>query len=98
MLTLEWSDGSTLRTVKAIGYDVIDMVKKTPKMFSRYWGEYVPDYNLYQNRKRRGRSRYLLPMPVDVVKDGETSPAKIVYIRNRNKRIFMPYLYGYHFG
>ena len=41
-------------------------------------------YNL--NKKRRGRSRYLLSVMVDVIKDGESIPAKVVYIRNRNKR------------
>ena len=39
-----------------------------------------------KNKKRRGRSRYLLSVLVDVVKDGESIPAKVVYVRNRNKR------------
>lgn len=39
-----------------------------------------------KNKKRRGRSRYLLSVMVDVVKDGKTIPAKVVYVRNRNKR------------
>ena len=39
-----------------------------------------------ENKKRRGRSRYLLSVLVDVVKDGESIPAKVVYVRNRNKR------------
>ena len=39
-----------------------------------------------QNKKRRGRSRYLLSVLVDVVKDGKVIPAKVVYVRNRNKR------------
>ena len=30
--------------------------------------------------------KYLLSVMVDVVKDGETIPAKVVYVRNRNKR------------
>lgn len=38
------------------------------------------------NKKRRGRSRYLLSVMVDVVKDGNIVPAKVVYVRNRNKR------------
>ena len=32
-----------------------------------------------QNKKRRGRSRYLLSVSVDVVKDGEVIRAKVVY-------------------
>ena len=39
-----------------------------------------------KNRKRRGKSKYLLSVIVDVVKDNEIIPAKVVYVRNRNKR------------
>ena len=82
-----FSSPSTLRAVKSIGYDVIGMVKKTPKMFFRYNGEDMPLTTIYnQNKKRRGRSRYLLSVLVDVVKDGKVIPAKVVYVRNRNKR------------
>jgi len=82
-----FSSPSTLHAVKLIGYDVIGMVKKTPKMFFRYNGEDMPLTTIYnQNKKRRGRSRYLLSVLVDVVKDGEIIPAKVVYVRNRNKR------------
>lgn len=78
---------STLHAVKAIGYDVISMVKKTPKMFFHYNGEDMSLVSIYnKNKKRRGRSRYLLSVMVDVVKDGEILPAKVVYVRNRNKR------------
>lgn len=63
------------------------MVKKTPKMFFRYHGEDVSLITIYnRNKKRLGRSRYLLSMLVDVVKDGKTISAKVVYVRNRNKR------------
>lgn len=78
---------STLHSVTKIGYDVIGMVKKTPKMFFRYNGEDIPLTTIYkQCKKGRGRSRYLLSVIVDVVKDGEIIPAKVVYVRNRNKR------------
>ena len=78
---------STLHAVKEIGYDVIGMVKKTPKMFFRYTGEDMSLISIYnRNKKRRGRSRYLLSVTVDVVKDGSVIPAKVVYVRNRNKR------------
>ena len=73
--------------MKEIGYDVIAMVKKTPKMFFRYHDEDMPLTTIYnKNKKRRGRSRYLLSVKVDVVKDGIIIPAKVVYVRNRNKR------------
>ena len=82
-----FSSPSTLHAVKTIGYDVIGMVKKTPKMFFRYKGEDMSLITIYnRNKKRRGRSRYLLTVLVDVVKDGKVIPAKLVYVRNRNKR------------
>ena len=82
-----FSSPSTLHAVKSIGYDVIGMVKKTPKMFFRYNGEDMSLITIYnQNKKRRGRSKYLLSVIVDVVKDGEAIPAKVVYVRNRNKK------------
>ncbi len=56
-------------------------------MFFRYHGEDMSLITIYnRNKKRRGRSRYLLSVLVDVVKDGEVIPAKVVYVRNRNKR------------
>ncbi|KAI4440337.1 IS4 family transposase ISGur1 [Schaedlerella arabinosiphila] len=82
-----FSSPSTLHAVKTIGYDVIGMVKKTPKMFFRYKGEDMSLITIYnRNKKRHGRSRYLLSVLVDVVKDGKVIPAKVVYVRNRNKR------------
>jgi len=82
-----FSSPSALHAVKTIGYDVIGMVKKTPKMFFRYNGEDMSLISIYnKNKKRRGRSRYLLSVMVEVVKDGKSIPAKVVYVRNRNKR------------
>lgn len=82
-----FSSLSTLHDVKEVGYDVIGMVKKIPKMFFRYKGEDMSLVSIYnKNKKRRGRSRYLLSVMVDVVKDDEIIPAKVVYVRNRNKR------------
>lgn len=82
-----FSSPNSIHAVKKIGYDVIGMVKKTPKMFFRYNGEDMSLPSIYnKNKKRRGRSKYLLSVMVDVVKDGEVIPAKVVYVRNRNKR------------
>lgn len=78
---------STIHAVKETGYDVIGMVKKTPKMFFRYNGEDMSLISIYnRNKKRRGKSRYLLSVRIDVIKDGKSIPAKVVYVRNRNKR------------
>lgn len=78
---------STLHAVKEIGYDVIGMVKKTPKMFFRYKNEDLSLVSIYKkNKKRRGRSKYLLSVLVEVVKNDKIIPAKVVYVRNRNKK------------
>jgi len=78
---------STLHAVKKIGYDVIGMIKKTSKMHFRYDGENMSLVDIYKkNKKRRGRSRYLLSVEIEVIKDGEIIPAKVVYVRNKNKR------------
>ena len=56
-----FSSPSTLHAVKEIGYDVIGMVKKTPKMFFRYNNEDMSLTSIYnKNKKRRGKSKYLI--------------------------------------
>ena len=66
---------------------MIGMVKKTPKMFFRYNNEDMPLTSIYKkNKKKRGRSKYLLSVMIEVVKDGGVIPAKVVYVRNRNKK------------
>ena len=46
-----FSSPRTLHAVKSMGYDVIGMVKKTPKMFFRYNGEDMPNFYLQQEQK-----------------------------------------------
>ena len=73
--------------IKENRYDVIAMAKKTPKMHYLYKGTMQPLTEIYkQNKKRRGRSRYLLSVEVALIKDGKSIPARIVYVRNKNKR------------
>ena len=73
--------------VRNLGYDVIAMVKKTSKVFYEYNGEMMTVCGIYKkNKKRRGRSKYLLSVNVNVVKNDDVIPAKIVFVRNRNKR------------
>ncbi len=82
-----FSSPKSLHAVKNLGYEVIGMIKKTPKMFFRYNGEELSLIDIYKrNTKRRGRSRYLLSVDVEVIKNGEAIPARVVYVRNRNKR------------
>ncbi len=48
------------------------MVKKMPKMFFRYNGEEMSLTFIYnKHKKRRGRSKYLLSVIVEVIKDGK---------------------------
>ena len=81
-----FSSPSTFRAVKRMDFGVIGMVKKSPKLFFRYNGEDMSLTSIYnKNKKRRDKSKYLLSVRIDVVKDGAIIPAKVVYVRNRNK-------------
>lgn len=77
----------SIHEVTGLGYDVIAMVKKTSKMLFKYNGEMHSLPEIYRmNHKRRGRSKYLLSVDIEVVKDGKSIPAKVVYVRNRSNR------------
>jgi DDE superfamily endonuclease len=78
---------SSLIAIKNKGLDVIAMAKKTSKMHYLYNGEMMPLTEIYKrNKKRRGRSKYLLSVEVTVVKNGISIPGRIVYVRNKHKR------------
>lgn len=78
---------SSLIAIKNKGLDVIAMAKKTSKMHYIYKGEMMPLTEIYKrNKKRRGRSKYLLSVEVTVVKNGISIPGRIVYVRNKHKR------------
>ena len=47
-----FSSPSSLHVVKKIVYDVIGMVKKTPKMFFRYNGEDMSLFSIYNKNGR----------------------------------------------
>ena len=52
-------------------------------MFFRCDGEDMSLISIYnKNKKRRAKSKYLLSVMVDVVKDRDIIPAKVVYVRN----------------
>ena len=66
--------------------DTIAMIKKSKTKYL-YNGEKLNVKEIYsRNRKRRGRSRYLLSVLVTIEKDGENIPAKFVYVRNKSNR------------
>ena len=80
---------SSILSIKGIGYDVVARMKNHKNFLYRYEGELLPINKIFaQKPKRRGKSRYLLSVTVDVChKDFEESvPAKIVFVRDRNKR------------
>lgn len=82
-----FSSPKTLLALKDLGYDVIAMVKKSDKMKFEYNGEMKSVKEIYRmNHKRRGRSKYLLSVTVNVTRNGKSIPARIVFVRNRSNR------------
>jgi hypothetical protein len=66
--------------------DVIAMLKKSNRINYGYEGENLNIKEIYsRNKKRRGRSRYLLSVNVTVGKESPV-PAKIVCVRNKANR------------
>lgn len=60
------------------------MVKKTHKMKFIHNDKVLSLTEIYKrSKKRRGHSKYILPVMVDVEKESKTIPAKVVYVRNR---------------
>jgi hypothetical protein len=91
-----FSAPATLLSIVKEKLHVIAMVKKTSKIHYRYKGQMLPATKIYSlNRKRRGRSKYLLSVEVELCsrekgrdeKEKEISiPAQLVYVRKRGKR------------
>lgn len=74
--------------LKDEGLDVIARVKKTSKVHYYCNGQMIsaPEIDR-RNKKRRGRSKYLLSVEVGVcnVEKKVSIPAKLVFVRNKNK-------------
>lgn len=88
-----FSNPSQLIALKSIGADVIAMIKKNstkylcedPKTGKQQKLNVKEIYS--RNKKRRGRSRYLLSVDVTVTdREGNSIPAKLVYARNHSNR------------
>ncbi len=78
---------SSLIQIKDIGFDVIAMVRKSEKIHFRHDGRMKSAQDIFrQAKKRRGRSKYLLSVAAEAVKDGKAIPVKLVFVRNRNNR------------
>ena len=81
-----FSNPAQITAIKSRGMDVIAMIKKSSRIKYTYNGEQLNIKEIYsKNRKRRGRSRYLLSVDVMVGKENPI-PAKIVCVRNKANR------------
>jgi hypothetical protein len=84
-----YASPSSILSIKALGYDVVARLKDNTNYRYLYKGDIISPRQIYQtSEKRRGRSRYLLSVMVDVRHNEyiETIPAKIVFVRNKSNR------------
>lgn len=81
-----FSSPAQLVAVKNLGLDAIAMIKKSSRIYYEYEGEPLSIKKIFKKcKKRRGRSKYLLSVVVNVGKD-QKIPAKIVCVRNKNNK------------
>ena len=81
-----FSNPAQITAIKEKSMDVIAMIKKSSRIKYLYNDELLNIKEIYsRNKKRRGRSRYLLSVDVMVGKENPI-PAKIVCLRNRANR------------
>ena len=78
-----FSNPAQITAIHSKGMDVIAMIKKSSRIKYSYCGEQLNIKEIYsRNKKRRGRSKYLLSVDVMVGKENPI-PAKIVCVRNK---------------
>ena len=81
-----FSNPAQITAIKVKEMDVIAMIKKSSRIKYSYNGEQLNIKEIYsKNKKRRGRSKYLLSVDVVVGKENPL-PAKIVCVRNKANR------------
>ena len=81
-----FSNPAQVTAIHAKGMEVIAMIKKSSRIKYSYGGEQLNIKEIYsRNKKRRGRSKYLLSVDVMVGK-ANPIPAKIVCVRNKANR------------
>ena len=85
-----FSSPKVICSMKEKGLDVVAMVKRSSKIHYRFQEKMLSCKDIFrQCRHRRGRSRYLLSVSVEIcVKGKDVAPiaAKLVFIRNRHDR------------
>lgn len=79
---------ATIIKVCKMNLDVIAMLKDTPKIYYTFNGEKKSLREIYRIvRKRRGRAKYLASVMVELHdKEGNTLPAKIVFVHDRRNK------------
>jgi hypothetical protein len=80
---------SSILSVKRLGFDVVSRIKNHENYRYLYDDKIASLSHIYKaNKKRRGRSRYLLSVNVQIRHNDfpESIPAKIVFVRDRNNR------------
>ena len=89
-----FSSPAQLIDIKNLGLDAIAMIRKSSKIRYLYNGERLNLNKIYgMNKKRRGRSKYLLSVNVEIEKGGIRIPAKIVCVRNKkNRKDWVPFI------
>jgi len=79
---------ATMISIVKVGFDVVGRLKNTPKIKYMVNGQKQTLKGIYAaNKKRRGRAKCLLSTEVLLYNgDGETLPARIIFVRDRNNR------------
>ena len=81
-----FANPAQITQIKSRDMDVIAMIKKSSRIKYGYAGKTLNIKEIYaQNKKRRGKSKYLLSVDVTLGKDNPI-PAKIVCVRNKANR------------
>lgn len=81
-----FSNPAQVTAIHSKGMDVIAMIKKSSRIKYSYCSEQLNIKEIYsRNKKRRGRSKYLLSVDVMVGKENPI-PTKIVCVRNKANR------------
>ncbi|MFT8872271.1 MAG: transposase [Sporolactobacillus sp.] len=79
-----FSSPKMFHQLRGVKLHTIAMVKRSKKIFYRFSGQLMDAKDIFKTqKKRRGRSRYLLSVTVE---GDKALPFKLVYVRNRQKR------------
>lgn len=82
-----FSSPKMFHQLRKLDLHAIAMVKRSKKVYYRFNGQMMDVKAIFNaQKKRRGRSRYLLSTVVEADVEGEVLPLKLVYVRNRRKR------------